>query len=315
MLLKVALSEDTFADLEDLSPRRVEAIGRLVRDLRTSSIFVVGSDQTKAKLIRSLRACHAPEVAMALEKLLTDRSEVAADLLKLEDIEEAAELAKLADIAPLVVLRELQIDLLEGTLPAAPEVQDIERIATSKSLLAIQQSWAAQVPKGTDRDAVWTGRFEPFARRHPRVYIVEEHAGQDLWNAMGDEVRSPRRTPRGCLWFLDRLQRSGVRHVSVATEERSLANSSINAVELATRLDSRFPRMTVELWTAPPRVELHRRRIAFDGWVGFEIHKGMATFDRKQLGESLGCQPNHTLVKDVRASFRDFCRVPRDQTS
>lgn len=311
MLLRLGLSAEAFADLDELTPRALKSLGRLVRELHQFSVVVLPSDKTKAELIVSLKRCGSAELAQALERLLT-RSDVIPALPPLERAESPRELLAWRRDAELVVLRELQLELLEaeGALPPTPEAQDVERVGSSAAMESLKLLWTEQVDAGTDRDLAWERRFAPYVRRRPRVKLVEEHLGQDLRSALADEAGRSRRSPKGCLWFLERLEQGGVPRVAVATSLRSLESKRIDPSDLARRLATRFPNMTIELWLAPHRDDVHRRLIIFEGWAGFELHKGTATFDGRQLSAALGSQPNPALLGQVEKDFKRYSLVP-----
>jgi hypothetical protein len=311
VLLRLGLSAEAFADLDELTPRALQSLGRLVRELLQFSVVVVPSDTTKAELITSLKRCGSAELAQALERLLT-RGDVVPALPPLERAELPRALRAWRRDAELVVLRELQLELLEaeGPLPPTPEAQDIERVGSSAAMAALKRSWTAQVDARSDRDLVWERRFAPYVRRRPRVKLVEEHIGQDLHSALSDEAGPAGRSSKGCLWFLERLEQGGVPRVAVATSLRSLENRRIDPSDLARRLVTRFPSIPVELWLAPHSDDVHRRLVVFEGWAGFELHKGTASFDGPQLSAALGSQPNWALLGQVEKDFKRYTLVP-----
>jgi hypothetical protein len=310
VLLRLGLSAEAFADLDDLTPRALQSLGRLVRELHQFSVVVVPSDSTKAELITSLKGCDSAELAQALQLLLT-RSDVIPALPPLERAESPSELRAWRRDAELVVLRELQLELLEaeGPLPPAPEAQDIERVGSSAAMKALKRSWMAQIDADTHRDQAWDRRFSPYVRRRPKVKLVEEHIGQDLDSALAEEAGPAGRSTKGCVWFLERLEQSGVPRVAIATSARSMENKGIDPQDFARRLAARFPSMTVELWLTPHRDDVHRRLVVFEGWAGFELHKGTASFDGAQLTAPLGSQPNLALLGQVEKDFKRYSRI------
>lgn len=174
----------------------------------------------------------------------------------------------------------------------------------------LKTSWTAQVVAGTPRDVFWKQRFAPYVRRQPRVKVVEEHVGQDLHSALAEEAGPRGRSSKGCLWFLQQLERGGVPRVAIATSLRSLEHRRIDPSDLADRLNRRFPRMKIELWLAPHRDNVHRRLVVFEGWAGFELHKGTASFDGPTLDAALGSQPNRALLGQVQQDFKRYSLVP-----
>ena len=54
----------------------------------------------------------------------------------------------------------------------------------------------------------------------------------------------------------------------------------------------------------------HGRRVAFEGFAGFDIHKGLATFDDSRISESMGMNASRALADEV---VREFTRITASQ--
>ncbi|WP_156024791.1 hypothetical protein [Smaragdicoccus niigatensis] len=162
------------------------------------------------------------------------------------------------------------------------------------------EKWHGFIPKGTNRESIWNQRFAPLAAQTRSVYILDHYAAANF----ADELRgAPGSSIKGPAWFLGHLARTKVKRIHLACSSQPIEQKNMTvaqASELLTRwMRDRNPR--IELRLHFERYFDHGRRVAFDGWAGFGIHNGLATFDHPELTEMLELHADAPLAQAVAA--------------
>jgi hypothetical protein len=207
----------------------------------------------------------------------------------------------------LLLISNLRAELLDLTEEATiPEVASLREALNADVFAHIESQWNRSIPAGTKRENVWQDVFAPLAVRSTRVYLIDGYLAANLYRGLTATER--RRAKSGAEWFLGHLARTSVRFIHLACSKQSLG-----------RLDPERVRETITEWFARldsgTALDLrivegtfpHSRRIAFDGWAGFELHKGIESFDRPNITEQVTLNASIELANNVPADYRALC--------
>jgi hypothetical protein len=308
MLLRVAI--DPYAGLEVAEGKHRP--GRLLaRHLRERCLLVADSGQSLAELLDAFRRGGSVELAAVIEQLANHRYRPAVvpkdapPPVSVSDIDRVEDVATWREIAHLLLLSQLRIDEI-GHDTVDPEVSTMREAHNSDAFDEVESRWAWTASAGTSRDEIWAKTFGPLAAEATHLYLIDGFLLQNLYERMRKPPRD-RAIKKGVEWFAGKVARSRVQYVNVLGTNRSLpygvdAEQVESAVqEWWSREFGPKPKLDVRLISGDFP---HGRRIAFDGWAGYELHKGLSTFDSARVDETVTLHASLALAHEVRAEYR-----------
>lgn len=308
MLVRVAV--DPYAGLElaegDRRPGQL-----LVQRLRERCLLVTDSKKSLAELLDAFRRCGSAELAAVMEQLVSHRSRLAvarhggATPVSLFEVERMEDVATWRDVAHLLLLSQMRAGEI-GHRRVEPETSTMREALNTDAFAEVESQWNWTAPAGTSRETIWAKTFGPLAAEATHLYVIDGYLLANLWRQIGNprRVGAPK---RGIEWFIGKIAQSRIRYINIVSATRSVP-SGINAEEARSKV--------LDWWShefgAGPKLDLrlvrgdfpHGRRIAFDGWAGYELHKGLSTFDSTRTNETVTLNASLELAKEVRAEYR-----------
>lgn len=310
MLLRVAVDPEAPLDIGGRGPGPL-----LIRYLRDRCVLVFDSDVSRAHLARSLVELPA-ELRQVVLGLLDRRAETVPDTgpVPLQDLTEVAEVVTWAELADVLLLAEFRASALDEEGAALrPEYATFRDALHTSAFDNLADRWERHAPMGTSREELWNEVFAPFANRGPSVYITDGYAAKNLHAALSV---GRRRHQTGPQWFLGHLARSKVRTVHLACSSDVIAAARVRPDDAHTVITKWFDGLgsgtRLHLHLRPGRFK-HNRRIVFDGWAGFEIGNGMASFEFPSLKEEIELNASVALGACGRAEFQTLIAAVRTQ--
>jgi hypothetical protein len=185
-----------------------------------------------------------------------------------------------------------------------PELATLDTAADSLAFERLNRQWQRAFPAGTRREEVWTQIFAPLAEHTSHVYVVDGYFAADLLRGMErPHIKA------GGGWFLARLAGTSVGRIHIACSTRPFREKGLDAREVHAQIASSFSRfntgMSLDLRMVDRRFS-HGRRVSFDGWAGFELHRGLASFDGDKLAEIVSLTASLELATEVRNAHRNL---------
>jgi len=312
MLLNVGIDPAAGAELAD----GVKGPGRsLIRYLRERCMLVVESDAAAGELQRAFQQTVSAEFAQAVALLLQHRRVRSAPVpapVALKDLESLDEIGSWLGFADLLLLAQWRLEYLEPqTTPVAPEIATLREAMNSEAMERVNEAWDKPVLLGEKREDVWLERFEPFTRHSDNVYIVDGYLAAALARRLTAKAMGGPKP--GGEWFLNRLANTRVKRVYIATSSRPVLSDRRSVEDVHHLILSWFNSLgsgtELRLHIVDGNFD-HGRRVAFEGFAGFDIHKGLATFDDSRISESMGMNASRALADEV---VREFTRITASQ--
>ncbi|MBD3947557.1 hypothetical protein [Nocardioides ganghwensis] len=287
----------------------------MVRFLRERCLLVADSPSTVADLMRSFAGA-APEVRQIIQLLLSHRLLAFPDRAPtvLEQLEDEDDLETWRDVADLLVLDDDLAEYWAELAPdATPEQTALRDLLHAAAVNRVYELWESSVKPGDVREQVWRDRFDLLARQPTQVFIMDAWAIGSLASAL--KYPSARRLPVGAQWFLGRLARSRVTAVHLASSHGGLKDGITpdEAIQIVGDwFRKQAPTKTLDLLLVRGEFD-HGRRIAFDGWAAFDVHKGLASFDRDPIQEGFGMNASADLAPQVVERFKSLRLEAKDR--
>lgn len=312
VLLKVGIDPEAGLELAE----GVKGPGRiLVRRLTERCVLVAESGASARQLQEAFRYARSAELSQVIALLIKTRLELpdgrggSSLPVPIRRIESAQDVASWRDLADLLLISKLRaewLDLQGGS--TTPEVANLREALNADAFERIESDWRRTVPVGENRETVWRDVFAPLAARTVRVYIVDGYLATNLYRSLNAGARGGVKS--GAEWFLGHLARSNVRTIHVACSERHVRSGHYDPVHVRDVIDRWF-RGTGSGTDLDLRIVggtfPHTRRVAFDGWAGFELHKGLASFEGAKLTEIATLNASLDLANEVQEEFQDLC--------
>jgi hypothetical protein len=277
----------------------------LVRRLRDMVLLVADSSEAAASLLTALRRVQSPELVAAFSTLVQNRLVVAtsSNPVPTDSIWSISDVRTWHNVADAIVLAQYRSELFTDE-SLRPEVTFLAGLLATDALERTERLREALVPKGMTRESVWHERLAPLADHSSRVYIVDQYAAI----ALARDLASGRgRRESGATWLLRKLARSPVKRVYLATSASPLVVAGHEPADVRAAVGEWFQTLSasaeLELVTCTGRF-VHGRRLAFDAWVGFDLHKGLASFDGEKIDETMTLTALPSLASDTRDLFR-----------
>jgi hypothetical protein len=306
MLLNVGIDPTAGAELAD----GLKGPGpSLIRYLRERCMLVVESDAAAGELQRAFQHTVSTEVAEAVMQLLQHRrvrSSPVATPVALKDLESLDEIESWRGFADLLLLAQWRLEYLDPqATPADPEIATLREAMNSDAVARVNDEWDRPVRSGESREDVWRQRFQPFARHSDNAYVIDGYLAAEL----ARRLKAPGKVKSGGEWFLTRLAGTRVKRVHIATSSRPVLSDGRSVEEvhhlISTWFNSLGSGTELRLRIVDGNFD-HGRRIAFAGFAGFDIHKGLATFDGSRITEIMGMNASRALADEV---VREFARI------
>jgi hypothetical protein len=299
VLLRVGLEPEAVRTAADGRAR----LGPVARRLAERALLTVGPGE-----LRDLNAAMAESDHVELKQLLATLlharplSDPGTETVPLGDVLCAEDVTTWRGVADLLLLSADRADLLADA-DSDPEIATLATAMNSTAMDSIDARWHHSAPAGTRREDVWRNHFEPLTRRRCDVFIIDRHAGGQLLAALEGSREDQLRD--GAMWFLRRLASTGVQQVHLASSIREVPGRlQDRAHEMISAWFARQqPRSPLDLAMVPGDFA-HQRRFAFDGWCGFEPHKGLASFDGSTLREDVDLDASLARAVRVRELYR-----------
>ncbi|QVT81184.1 hypothetical protein ENKNEFLB_03592 [Nocardioides aquaticus] len=224
----------------------------------------------------------------------------------LDQINDLTDLATWRDLVDLVLLADYRADALselEGDL--GPEFATFRDALNSRAVNDLSDRWERHAAAGERREDIWREVFNPIAKHSSTVCITDGYAAKNLYAAL---VREPAKTYQvGPQWFLTRVANTRVKSVHLACSAdtiRTLPGGSLDEVvaTISRWFTAQGTGTELTLHLVPGTFK-HGRRIVFDDWVGFDLHNGMASFERPRIAEEVDLHPSTDLGRHGRKEF------------
>lgn len=311
MLLTIGIDPDA---ARELASGGVRGPGRtLIRELRERCLLTVDSTDSLSDLVAAIHTGRAAELAQVIQQLVAARrikfpNRSGPPPVPIDRIHNARDVAGWRDFAQLLLVGEVRAAVLAEEEISAPEIAMLHEAADTEAFERLQRNWRRAAPKGKSRDKVWRESFAPLAKYTSHVYAVDGFFAVDLYRALNNPPRDG--AVPGAQWLFSNLGKAGVQHVHVACSLTRVRDkhSDPDVVLQGVRGALTGPQMP-ELHLHPVSREfVHGRRLAFDGWAGFELHKGAASFDGYELAETMNLAASPELGVEVRKEFDELCR-------
>lgn len=311
MLARVGLDPEIASELA-LGAKGPGAL--LIRHLRERFVLVAESDKALADLRRAFALVQDPTVRAAVAELarrcsVLEASDGATPPVALQALDDPELVTTWRGLADLLLLAEYRFDSLEGEGEYVdPEIASLRAALHTRVFDRLDELWDRSVQKGESRNEVWQRCFATLARHARRVYVIDRYAALHVVRQLSAPKRS--RGDASAVWFLKHLARSAVEHVHVASSARELGVKADELGGVEDRIVSWFDGLgsgtRLHLHLVQGEFE-HPRRLAFDGYVGFGLHDGLASFpDPISTSFSLGASAQ--AAQDIR---RDFALLAR----
>jgi hypothetical protein len=308
MLLKVGIDPDAG---EELAVGLTKPGRLLVRYLKERCLLVA-EPESAADLVRAFQGA-APELAQAITLLVGQRLTAPPEPspVPLRDIVSCEQVGSWEDAAELLVLAETRLTALveEADGDIVPEVTSLLGALNSDAVFMVNEHWEAHLRKGTHRETIWSERFEVLARHSRQVHIIDRYAAVSLTQLL--TAKQPPKYQSGAQWFLGHLARSSVQSIHVASSARALRKNELRVDVALTSILGWFNALgtgsRLHLHVVDGDFD-HGRRMAFEGWAGFELHNGMASFDKPRLEEDMSLNASAGLALDVSLAARALAR-------
>ena len=301
MLLRVGIDPDAPEDLGGTGP------GPLVlRYLRERCVLVSDSSAARASLIE--RLSHGPqELRQALSLLLSSPSRCVDRVgpLPIDQITEPEDVSSWIGVADLLLLAQYRADALAETGALLdPECSTFTGAANTRAFDLMFSSWERHAPVGESREVLWKEVFGPIAQHTETVYITDRYAAKSLADALRANARAKHQS--GPQWFLSRLARTHVKTIHLASSEREVRNARLDPQDSKELIQRWFSGMSTGTTLEVHLVEgdfKHGRRILFDGWVGFDVHNGLQSFENVRPEEEVDLNASASLGREGRLEF------------
>lgn len=310
MLVKLAIDPDAGTELGEGSDPPGRA---LVRFLRERCLLVVDAESSGASLARGFAQSGSSELVQALGLLIQNRLRIAPDPapVPVDCIESEQDLRSWDGAAELLLLANFRAEVLRtAAQTGSPEISNLREALNSTVVDVSNELWDGYLRPGEHRDEVWRVRLLPFASNSRRLCIVDRYLALHMVRRLLDGADT--HPARGGEWFLSTASRSGLSRISVVSSARELPKSLCSPGEAQAALQDWFDALgsavRLDVHVVDGNFD-HGRRIAFDGWVGFELHNGLASFDKPRLVEGMGLVASPRLGPEVFRHFRDLVRV------
>lgn len=303
MLLKVAVAAevgDALASGSDPMPA-----ASVIRRLRELVLLVSESPEDAASLLRSLRRVQSPELISVMMRLVQNRLVIASHPkpVPADSVWTSSDLATWRNVADTIVMAQYRTELFEDHV-AQPEVTSLAGLVTTDALERTERLRGALVRQGTPREDVWRERFAPLAQNSSRVYMIDPYASIALARDLQGKVG---RHQTGASWLLRKIASSPVKRIHLASSASPLVTQRLDPENVAAAVTKWFqalaPNTELELVFSRGRF-VHGRRLAFDAWAGFDLHKGLASFDAQKVDETMTLTALPSLASDTRDLYR-----------
>lgn len=306
MFLRVALDPDAGPEILQSRSRIPGAI--LVRYLRERCLISLDAQTSVGSILSSLDGPGLTELRAVFVELLQSRSVRYPDVtaVPIGDCETAEQTATWSELADLLLLAAYRMDEIDPRRASRlrPELSTLGDMLHTDTAAMVDELWAQFVAAGTSRERAWATVFEPFARTATRVVVIDAYAAIGIYRGLN--AGRGRHHDGGPVWFLQHLHRSRIREIRLFSSSRALDGHRADAV--AERIHGWWS----GLGGGGARLRLHlvdgdfdhARRLAFEGWAGFELHKGLASFDAPRLREGITIAPSLALAHQVQAQAR-----------
>lgn len=304
-MIKVAIDPDVGKEAVVDARSNLSALS--LRCLAERCLLVSESAEAAAQLLRSFSESPL-ELKGLVQQLLQHRMLVPypeAPPTPISELEATEDLESWRSSADLLLLGAARDEYLrEFSVAVSPEHVGVRDFMNAAVVERTYAAWDRSVKSGEARESVWRERFDLLSRFTDTVYIT------DAW-AIGEVARelkypSGRRSICGSMWFLAHLARSRVKVIHVVSSSSSLKDGikSREAVGLVeTWFGGQAPKKQIHLHLSSREFD-HGRRVAFDGWVAFDIHKGLSSFDRDPIREGFGLNASADLLPEAIKGFR-----------
>jgi hypothetical protein len=307
VLVKLGIDPDAGTELAEGSRQPGPLFLRFVME---RCLLVAESQEAAAGLLRAFQAGGSVELAQAFALLVQSHLELApppapVPIEQIANIDEVHSWGGLVDLLVLANYRFACLD--EAAAGNAPEFTTLRDALNTVVVDQANAMWNGYLVAGQDRETVWRERFEPLARNTHRVCLLDRYLATALAEELSRTVRA--KPAIGAEWFLAHLARTGITRLQIASSARSVREKGRTADEARDLITGWFrgldTRTKLDLRIVEGNFD-HGRRIAFEGWAGFELHNGLASFDKPRLTEGMGLVASPVLAREVVDQFRSL---------